>query len=289
MPTVRLERAGLFGPVGVVDTADSRRFTIRGVLQGASLLDPPASTVDPVLPVGPGPVIETRYQLAWFLAAHRCPDGRGLMLGLGGGCGAVGLLHQFPAIQIDAVEVDPAMVAMAREFHPLVSHYEKTGRLRLHVADAADYLDHAGSAFDFAIADLVVDGDSLGFLDSVPLIHAVASAAPEIWFRVFGSLPDGDILPFLEKFDQAGAHVDWLFSPVRIAVPLPRTRDWILASGLGQPPDPDDFEPYGGVRGAKVAAVREAYRKLVTRAVSARDAIDLGRSASRDARQQGFE
>lgn len=276
MPTVRLERAGLFGPVGVVDTADARRFTIRGVLQGASLLDPPASTVDPALPAGPGPVIETRYQLAWFLAGQRCPGGRCLMLGLGGGCGAVGMLHQFPAMRIDAVEADPAMAAMAREFHPLVSHYEKAGRLRVHVADAADYLDHAGSAFDFAIADLVVDGDSLGFLDSAPLIQAVARAAPEVLFRVFGSLPDGDILPFLEKFDQAGARVDWLFSPVSVAVPLPRTRDWILAAGLGQPPEPDEFEPYGGVRGTKVAAVREAYRKLVTRTVSARDAADAG-------------
>ena len=276
MPTVRLERAGLFGPVGVVDTADSRRFTIRGVLQGASLLDPPASFVDPALPAGPGPVIETRYQLAWFLAAQRCPEGRALMLGLGGGCGAVGLLHQFPAMQIDAVEADAAMVAMAREFHPLVSHYETTGRLRLHVADAADHVDQAGSVFDFAIADLAVDGDSLGFLDSAPLIQAVAGAAPEVWFRVFGSLPDGDLRPILEKFGQAGAPIDWLFSPVSVAVPLPRTRDWILAAGLGQAPDPDEFEPYRGVRGAKVAAVREAYRKLATRAISATAAIELG-------------
>lgn len=276
MPTVRLERAGLFGPVGVVDTADARRFTIRGVLQGASLLDPPASIVDPALPVGPGPVIETRYQLAWFLAAQRCPQGRGLMLGLGGGCGAVGLLHQFPAMQIDAVEADPVMVAMAREFHPPVSHYEKAGRLRLHVADAADYLDQTGSAFDFAIADLTVDGDSLGILDSVPLIDAVARAAPQVWFRVFGSLPDGDIRPFIEKFDQAGAPIDWLYSPVSVAVPLPRPRDWILAAGLGRPPGPDEFEPYAGVGGARVAAVREAYRKLVTRAVSATAAIELG-------------
>ena len=88
MPTVRLERAGLYGPVGVVDTAESRRFTIGGVLQGASLLRPAASAVAPHLGQGPGPVTETRYQLAWFLAGQRHPAGRGLMLG--GGGGAVG-------------------------------------------------------------------------------------------------------------------------------------------------------------------------------------------------------
>ncbi len=276
MPTVRLERAGLFGRVGVVDTADARRFTIRGVLQGASLLNPSASTVDPALRAGPGPVIETRYQLAWFLAGHRRPTGRGLMLGLGGGCGAVGMLHQFQGMQIDAVEADPAMAAMAREFHPLVSHYEQTGRLRLHIADAVDYLEQAGSAFDFAIADLAVDGDSLDVLNSTPLIQAVAGAAREVWFRVFASLPDGEIRPFLEKFAAAGAAVDWLFSPMSVSVPLPRTRDWILAAGVGRPPDPDGFEPYKGVHGSKVAAVREAYRRLVTRAVSAGAARDLG-------------
>ena len=70
MPTVRLEREGLYGPVGVVDTAHARRFTIRGVLQGASLLEPSAASVDPALGTGPGPVIETRYQLAWFLAGQ---------------------------------------------------------------------------------------------------------------------------------------------------------------------------------------------------------------------------
>ena len=99
MPTVRLERAGLFGPVGVVDTAQARRFSIAGVLQGASLLEPSASDIDPLLTAGPGPVIETRYQLAWLLAGQRHPQGRGLMIGLGGvhDPGLLGRLHAPPA------------------------------------------------------------------------------------------------------------------------------------------------------------------------------------------------
>lgn len=272
VPTVRLERGGLYGAVGVVDTSAARRFTIRGVLQGASLLEPPAASVDSSLPQGPGPVVETRYQLAWFLAAQRHVGGRGLMLGFGGGCGAVGLLHEFPQFCLDGVEADPAMATMAREFHPLVRHYEREGRLRLTVADAEDYLAQAGSDYDFAIADLAVDGDSVGALNSSSLIRSIAGAAREIWFRVFASVPDGEIEPFLDKFEESGAPVDWLVSPVSVAAPVPRTRDWILAAGVPSLPGPDSFEPYAGIKGSKVAEIREAYRRLAGRAIPAAEA-----------------
>ncbi len=269
MPTVRLERDGLFGPVGVVDTADARRFTIGGVLQGASLLRPGADAVEPSLGNAPGPVIETRYQLAWFLPAQRHPSGTGLMLGFGGGCGAVGLLHQFPGLALDAVDADPSMAAMAREFHPLVRHYERQGRLRLSVSEAEDYLAHSSQRFDFVIADLVVNADSLGAIDSQPLAEAVAGSAPEAWFRVFGSLPDGELQPVADKLGAAGLGVNWFYSPVSAAVPIPRTRDWILAAGVRAPPDPDAFLPYAGMRGRPVSAVRAAYRKLAAQALPA--------------------
>ena len=262
MPTVRLERNGLFGRVGVVDTADARRFTIGGVLQGASLLLPPAASVDPSLPPGPGPVIETRYQLAWLLAGQRHPEGRGLMLGVGGGCGAVGLLHQFPGISIDAVDADPAMVEMAREFHPLLARYERLGRLRLHVATAEDFLEDARTDYGFAIADLVVNADQASQVPALELVEGLVTASPEIWFRVFGSLPDGEIQPVLENFRAAGLAVGWMYSPVSMSVPIPRTRDWILAAGVSHPPGPDAFAPFSGIPGPNVQSVRQAYRKL---------------------------
>ena len=269
MPTVRLERKGLFGPVGVIDTAHSRRFTIGGVLQGASLLHPPASSVAPSLPPGPGPVIETRYQLAWLLAGQRHPAGRGLMLGLGGGCGAVGLLHQFSGMTLDAVDMDPAMVGMAREFHPLVAFYERTGRLRLQTGDATEFLSQARTSYDFVIADMVVDADRAGLVDSAVLIDGLAGASPEIWFRMFGSLPDGEIQPVLEKFRNSGREVDWMYSPVSASVPIPRTRDWILAAGVRQLPDPDLPMPFAGVPGPQVQLARRAFRKLASSPVPA--------------------
>jgi hypothetical protein len=191
------------------------------------------------------------------------------MLGFGGGCGAVGLLHQFPGIDLDAVEADPAMAAMAREFHPLVGHYERLGRLRLQIADTEDYLEHSRTTYDFVIADLIVDADSLARIDSAPLIKAVAEAAPEAWFRVFGSLPDGEIQPIMEKLAKSGPAVKWLFSPVSSAVSIPKTRDWILATGVRHPPDPDLFMPFAATRGPRVKAVQAAYRKLASGALAA--------------------
>ena len=224
MPTAKLERKGLFGPVGVVDTAHSRRFTIGGVLQGASLLLPPASSVDPSLSPGPGPVIEIRYQLAWPLAGQRHPAGLGLMLGLGGGCGAVGLLHQFSGMTFNAVDMDPAKVGMGREFHPLVPFYKRTGRPRLRTGDATEFLSQARTSYDFVIGDMVVDADRAGLVDWAALIDGLAGASAEIWLRMFGSLPDGEIQPVPEKFRNSGRGVDWMYSPVSALVPIPITR-----------------------------------------------------------------
>ena len=214
MPTVRLEREGLFGPVGVVDTAWARRFSINGVLQGASLLAPAAGDIAAGLPAGPGPVIETRYQLAWLLAGQRHPAGRGLMIGLGGGGGAVGLLHQFPQLRLDAVEIDPRVVEMAREFHPLVGYYEQAGRLAVSTADGEDFLAGAVPRYDFAIADIVVDGEDADILKSLALIEPLTGAAGEVWLHAFGSIWQARLHEVLQKFDAAGRPVAWLFSPV---------------------------------------------------------------------------
>ncbi len=188
------------------------------------------------------------------------------MLGLGGGCGAVGLLHEFPEVSLDIVEADPAMAAMAREFHPLVGHYERLGRLQVHVGDALDYLAGAAGNHAFVLADLAVNADSLGALDSARLVRAVAGAGPEVWFRVFGSLPDGELSPFLSKFAAAGLPVDWMLSPVSPSVAVPKPRDWVLAAGVPQLPHPGAHVPFARA-GRGVEPIRAAYRKLLVTAL----------------------
>ena len=87
------------------------------------------------------------------------------------------------------------------------------------MARARDYLARALEPPDFVIADLVVDSESLEAVGSEALVGAIAAAAPEVWFRVFGSLPDGELLPILDRFQAAGLPVRWLLSPVNRLVP----------------------------------------------------------------------
>lgn len=61
---------------------------------------------------------------------------RVLLLGLGGGSLAKFLLHHFSAVHIDAVELRPAVVAVAQRYFGLTVDE----RLHLHTADAADFL-----------------------------------------------------------------------------------------------------------------------------------------------------
>jgi hypothetical protein len=275
MPTVRLERAGLFGPVGVVDTAQARRFSIAGVLQGASLLEPSASDIDPLLTAGPGPVIETRYQLAWLLAGRRHPQGRGLMIGLGGGSGVVGLLHEFPEMHLDVVDVDPRVVEMAREFHPLLRSYEKSGRATVSVADGTDFLAGIETKYDFVIADIVVDSEQIDRLKTSSFIGSLVGASREVWLHVFGSIWDGHLHEVLERFDATDQSVAWLFSPVRPDIQMPAQRNWVLTTAAMEPPDPRGFVPFVGLRGPQVATIREGYAKLVAHAITRAEARQL--------------
>jgi spermidine synthase len=82
---------------------------------------------------------------------------RCLLLGLGGGSLAGFILRQCPDALVDAVEYRPAMVEVARDYFGL----PESPRLRIHLADAHDYLRrlqrHAGlrdGGYDLILVDL---------------------------------------------------------------------------------------------------------------------------------------
>jgi spermidine synthase len=86
---------------------------------------------------------------------------RALILGLGGGALARSLLASFPKLEIDAVELRPAVVEAAREALGLPDD----PRLRLHIMDAAEFVRNApGAPYDLILTDLF-DADGM-----VPLL-----------------------------------------------------------------------------------------------------------------------
>lgn len=87
---------------------------------------------------------------------------RVLIVGLGGGAMVRFLTHHEPHVQVDAVEIDPAVVRIAGEFFGVRSG----GNVRVHTADAVAFIENTTERYDFILMDAFLrpssDTDSTG-------------------------------------------------------------------------------------------------------------------------------
>ena len=122
----------------VVDRGDVRYLESDGVVHGAMRRsDGELALVYPrLLPV------------AWLLAPE---VRRVLVLGMGGGNVAAYLGRAFPGVEVDFVDVDPAVPEVARRFMAFAD-----GRGRVHVADARRFLEGTGERWDLIVADTYI-------------------------------------------------------------------------------------------------------------------------------------
>jgi spermidine synthase len=72
-----------------------------------------------------------------------------LVVGLGGGTYPMLLRRSFPAMAIDVVELDPLVRKVARGYFGLA----EDGKLRVHIADGAEYLRQARRRWDVILLD----------------------------------------------------------------------------------------------------------------------------------------
>lgn len=72
-----------------------------------------------------------------------------LLIGLGGGAMVRFINHHFPDVQLDVVEIDAAMVAVARDYFGTTAG----ARTRILVADGRDYLQRALERYDLMLID----------------------------------------------------------------------------------------------------------------------------------------
>lgn len=96
----------------------------------------------------------TRSMMAFLLFNER-PESV-LMIGMGGGSLAKFIYHQLPSAAIDVVELDPRVVAIARQQFFVPPDDE---RLRVHVGDGAEWVACAGEPVDVIVLD-GYDGES---------------------------------------------------------------------------------------------------------------------------------
>lgn len=107
-------------------------------VQGAMSLSDPSSLV----------LDYTRSALVSLAFLDRSPA-RVLFLGLGTGSMPRFLAERDPAAEIDVVEIDPEVPPLAKRFF----HFEPGPRLRVFVADAADYVRLAHAPYDLVVLD----------------------------------------------------------------------------------------------------------------------------------------
>ena len=74
---------------------------------------------------------------------------RVLIVGLGGGAMVRFLMHHQPQVQIDAVEIDPAVVRIAGEYFGVKSG----GNVRVYTADAVAFIETTAERYDFILMD----------------------------------------------------------------------------------------------------------------------------------------
>ncbi len=97
---------------------------------------------------------------------------RMLIVGLGGGSLARFFRAHFPAMMIDVVELDPAVVEVARDH----CGFEEDSHLRVHVEDGRDFIESTTGPYDVIILDSF-DADSIPVhLTTLEFLHAVRTA-----------------------------------------------------------------------------------------------------------------
>lgn len=179
---------GLFGNISVSETIhpEVRLMKINNEIEGQVFSSPDASFFSCLMD-GPGGVAASRYLYGFIIPAWHFPDSKGLMLGLGAGIGATMLLALFPSLSLTAVEIDPEVIRLAREYFPLVAFYERQGRLTIIQAPANDYLKRSKERFSFALLDLF-SGDE-GNQHNLPLLNEILSISPYFMANIITSEP----------------------------------------------------------------------------------------------------
>ncbi len=77
-----------------------------------------------------------------------------LMIGLGGGSAQRSFEHYYPNIKVESVEIDPAVLQIARSFF----FFKESERQKVHVADGRMYLRRSSARYDMIILDAYVQG-----------------------------------------------------------------------------------------------------------------------------------
>lgn len=118
----------------------------------------------------------TREMMAGLLLRTPPWPKNALLIGLGAGSLAKYIYHKLPDTQITVVEIDPKVEIVARLHFKLPSDPK---RLRVVIADGAQYMLEAGTKFDAILVDGFDKNGRAGVLDTLPFYQACRSRLSE--------------------------------------------------------------------------------------------------------------
>lgn len=258
-----LEQApGVFDVLRVVEDEDVRALFIGSQCQGAAYRRTDDDEPEP------GPFACSAFTTGWLLAASRFPRGRGLMLGLGSGAGAIQLLACFPALSLRVLEIDAGVIELSRRCFPRLARGCDEGRLELVHADAREELDPAadGPRYDFALLDLFAGSPDSPLLADPRLLVGLGRRTEVVLANAIFTLGDEAHRAWLAAFAAAGRPVARMYplgAPERWRS---QPHNWILSTTAIEPPP--GFAPFAASSHYLAAACRHDFRSMCDRAIS---------------------
>lgn len=150
-----------YGEITVIENTQYRILTFDRVCEQSKM-----QRSDPAMPVH-------NYIRAMLMAVAFQPPQKALVLGLGGGCLPRSLFARDKHSTIDAVELRPAVIDIARRYFSL----PESDNIHYYAEDAEHYLSRAGSGdYDLIFSDLYADNSMSPLQGREPFLRSAARA-----------------------------------------------------------------------------------------------------------------
>ena len=198
------EQTSMFGQIVVTDDGDglrSLRFGRNGITQSTIRVGDPDH-----LQFGYARLAQAGFVLACADQADavKCMPKRVLVVGLGGGSIPVFVHRHFPRTSIDVVEIDPAVLDVAKRFFG----FSEDARMQVHVADGRGFIERAPHAYyDVIVLDAFGSAEVPMHLATVEFLEAVRRAvAPggvvvsNLWSRLYNRHYESMLRTYQEVF-----------------------------------------------------------------------------------------
>jgi len=188
------EKAGSFGTVLVTDENGMRvlRFERGGARQSVVKLGDPEH-------------LELPYARVAMAGLALCDEPRRiLVVGLGGGSLPMFLRKHYPTAEIDAVDIDPEVVYVAKRYFD----FREDTRMRAHIGDGREFIERYRQPYDLIFLDAFSSDSVPAHLTTQEFLRAVRRAVKpggvvvgNVWSRLSNPLYDSMVRTYQEVFE----------------------------------------------------------------------------------------